>query len=132
MDPQTELLLRKSAVDEQTLQVEKLHDLIFGFHAQQAVEKLLKALLARLGKQYPRSRDLERLRADLLSVGEKLPSVPAVLADLNDYAVEYRYDDPLPPIVLDRDKAIETVKILREFVHRRVRELDCQSASPAP
>ena len=36
-------------------------DEIFGFHAEQAVEKLLKALLALLGQTYPATHDLARL-----------------------------------------------------------------------
>lgn len=132
MDPQTELLLGKSAIDEQTLQFSALHDLVFGFHAQQAVEKLLKALLSQLGRRYPRTHDLERLEKDLLAAGEALPATPTVLADLNDYAVELRYDDPLPPPALSRDQAIETVRILREFVHRRVSELDSESPNSQP
>ena len=36
-------------------------DEIFGFHVQQAVEKLLKAWLASLGEIYPLSHDLASL-----------------------------------------------------------------------
>ena len=42
-------------------------DEIFGFHAQQAIEKLLKAWLASLGEIYPLSHDLASL-LDMLSV----------------------------------------------------------------
>ena len=41
-------------------------DEIFGFHAQQAIEKLLKAWLASLGETYPLSHDLASL-LDMLS-----------------------------------------------------------------
>ena len=40
-------------------------DEIFGFHAQQAAEKLLKAWLALLGETYPTTHDLARLLAML-------------------------------------------------------------------
>ena len=51
MDAQTALLLRKSADDAQALASADLEPLpdILGFHAQQAVEKLLKALLQEAG-----------------------------------------------------------------------------------
>lgn len=42
MDSQTRTLLKKSAEDEQTLSVTTISDTIAAFHAQQAVEKLLK------------------------------------------------------------------------------------------
>lgn len=126
MDPQTELLLRKSALDEGVL-LDNVDDLIFGFHAQQAIEKPLKALLAQLGRQYPRTHDLERLAFLLGNAGESLPPTPALLTDLNDYAVEYRYDEPLLPLNLDRNKVKTTVRILREFVYRRVQELNAQT-----
>jgi HEPN domain-containing protein len=64
-----EVLVRKARADELT--VEKLlpdpasTDEIIGFHAQQAVEKLLKALLAHYRLPYPRIHDLTELM-DLL------------------------------------------------------------------
>lgn len=51
MDAQTELLLRKSAANEQAIasaDLERVPD-VFGFQAQQAVEKLFKALLNEIG-----------------------------------------------------------------------------------
>ena len=36
-------------------------DQVFGFHVQQAAEKLLKAWLALLGEVYPLTHDLEEL-----------------------------------------------------------------------
>jgi HEPN domain-containing protein len=43
------------------LDVETFADEIFGFHAQQAVEKALKAWLTLVGVEYPRTHDLEEL-----------------------------------------------------------------------
>lgn len=96
MDPQTELLLQKSAQDEAMLRLEGVPDLIFGFHAQQAVEKLLKALFSERGLRYPRTHDLQLLHENLVAAGETLPAVPIPLTELNEYAVEYRYTIPNP------------------------------------
>lgn len=63
MDPQTELLLQRSAEDEATMLLEGIPAAAFGFHAQQAIEKLLKALIAARGGKYPRIHDLEKLDA---------------------------------------------------------------------
>ena len=43
------------------LDAETFADEIFGFHAQQAVEKVLKAWLTLVGVEYPRTHDLEEL-----------------------------------------------------------------------
>ena len=40
---------------------ESFPDEIFGFHAQQSVEKALKAWVALLGKQFPKTHDIKRL-----------------------------------------------------------------------
>lgn len=124
--------MRKSALDEETLRLEKLPLLIFGFHAQQAVEKLLKALLAQHGIRYRRTHDLEALVRDLASIGELLPATPVTVADLSDYAVDFRYDDPLVPLSIDRENMIATVRTLREFIHRRIAALDSAASSGAP
>jgi HEPN domain-containing protein len=60
-----EVLLRKARQDELVLQ-KLLSDLevdddTLGFHAQQAAEKLLKALLACRGVDYPRTHNLRVL-----------------------------------------------------------------------
>jgi hypothetical protein len=54
MDAQTALLLRKSAANEQAIastDLERVPD-VFGFQTQQAVEKLLKAILTELRVRY--------------------------------------------------------------------------------
>jgi HEPN domain-containing protein len=124
MELHVELLLRSSSLDEQTTLLDGISGPILGFHAQQAVEKLLKALLSQRGLKYPRTHDLEKLVLQLLQAGESLPATPLPLKELNSYAVQFRYENPLLVPSPDRDKATTTVRIIREFVHRRVQELD--------
>jgi predicted nucleotidyltransferase len=62
-----------------------------GFHYQQAVEKLLKALLQELGTAVPRTHDLEVLLDLLLPHDASLASLRRHLTSLGRYAVEYRY-----------------------------------------
>ena len=50
-------------------------DTIFGFHAQQAVEKALKAWLALLGVEYPRTHDLSLLLGILRDSGQNVESL---------------------------------------------------------
>ena len=56
-------------------------DEIFGFHIQQAVEKLLKAWLALLGKAYPATHDLARLSEILKTYDTNVLE----FADLTEY-----------------------------------------------
>ena len=80
-------------------------DAIVGFHAQQAVEKSLKAVLASSGIEFPYTHDLDGL-AELCRRGGI--DVPAKLADvdhLSPYGVQLRYGASRPS-GLDRDQAL--------------------------
>lgn len=69
------------------------------FHAQQAAEKALKAVMCLQGLEYRRTHDLEELAAQLADVGVG-PSVDAAeLRPMTPYAVEYRYDDEAPQLL---------------------------------
>lgn len=66
-------------------------DEIFGFHAQQAVEKCLKAWLARRSIDYPKRHDLMLLIQLLSDAGENVTDL-FELVDLDPFAVQYRYE----------------------------------------
>ena len=66
-------------------------DEVFGFHAQQAAEKCLKAWIASLGARYRRTHDLMALLEDLATAGQDSKDMET-LVDLNPFAVEYRYE----------------------------------------
>jgi HEPN domain-containing protein len=91
-------------------------DEIFGFHAQQAVEKSLKAWISALGGVYPFVHDL----STLITVLEKLGSDVSDLWDfteLNVFAVQFRYVDVLSSEEpLDRPEMIEGVQKLFDRV----------------
>lgn len=81
------------------------------FHAQQAVEKYLKGLLAFHGQPLPRTHDLEelqRLCTPLLSLAE---FSALDLTELSGYAVELRYDADFWP---ERDTASEAVALAEQ------------------
>jgi HEPN domain-containing protein len=91
----------------------------FGFHAQQAVEKALKAWLSLLGAAYPRTHSLQYL-FELLADGGASVATFRHLQDLSPFAVQYRYealDDLEEP---DRPKVIRNVRELIEFVEQLV------------
>ena len=99
-------------------------DEIFGFHAEQAVEKLLKALLALLGQTYPATHDLARL-VDMLKAHDMEAARFDELVEYTPYAVQFRYgasDSGAMP--LDRDTAVQRVEMLLEEVRRRVKDME--------
>ncbi|MBF0426292.1 MAG: HEPN domain-containing protein [Magnetococcales bacterium] len=90
---------------------ETFTDAIFGFHAQQAIEKGLKAWLATLGAAYPKTHDL-RLLLTLLE--ERNQDVEGLwdLLEFNPYAVQLRYDWTPEEAPLDRQGVVEQVTAL--------------------
>jgi HEPN domain-containing protein len=129
LDPWAKILLAKAAEDEAVLGIEENPDGAFGFHAQQAAEKLLKALLSQPGIGFQRTHDLTMLAAQLSDAGDALPSTPVSLRDLNKFAVVYRYDSIPDLEIPDRPGTIETVRLIREHVLARIAAL---SATPQP
>jgi len=119
------LLLVKKAVDDEALLAEiltssQVSDEIFGFHCQQAAEKLLKALLSHSGISYPRTHNL-RLLMDLLADSEQpLPTDLAELDMLTPYGTLFRYEDLPAEVDLDRETLYKLVRSLHELVEKRL------------
>jgi len=67
------------------------------FHAQQAAEKSLKAILVAYGTPVPRTHNLRSL-LDLLPVDLSIPSDVLDAAGLSDYAVASRYPGTTEPV----------------------------------
>ncbi len=63
-----------------------------GFHAQQCIEKCMKAVMARVGITYPKTHDLGELHQLLVSAGHSVPLGLKTLSDFTPYAVTTRYD----------------------------------------
>jgi HEPN domain-containing protein len=107
------------------LDAETFADEIFGFHAQQAVEKALKAWLTLVGVEYPRTHDLEELLELLEERAEPILGVFYDLIDLTDFAVQFRYRIfEEAEGQLNRDVMIRQVSDLVVHVERLVREAE--------
>ena len=128
VDKEAELLLAKSAEDEAVLAA-SIPDGPFGFHVQQAVEKLLKALLCQRAIKYKRTHDLQYLMQLLHDHGEAVPKGAVDLTQIESFGVAYRYDTLPETDVLDRPAAIDTVRLIREHVTARISAL---SVTPWP
>jgi hypothetical protein len=102
----------------------------FGFHAQQTVEKLIKALLSQLSIPFDYTHNISKLAQQSEEAGEKLPPVSVALADLNKFAVIYRYDSIPSLEIPDRPVIIATVRLIRE--QSPASQLCLQPPSPPP
>lgn len=81
-------------------------DAVVGFHAQQAVEKALKAVLSTvLTDEVPRTHDINYLLRQLANNGVVVPPRLTAARLLSPWAVTMRYDDVEE--ALDRAAAIE-------------------------
>jgi HEPN domain-containing protein len=63
------------------------------FHAQQAVEKSLKAVMLLQEIPFRKTHDLNLLANLIAESGLSLPRSPEDLTNLNPHAVTFRYDD---------------------------------------
>jgi len=119
-----QLLLRKSAQDiaalGRLLPDASIEDEMIGFHAQQAVEKALKAWLAALGIDYPKIHNLDALMGILDASGHTLPEHLAGLGDLTPFATVLRYEDFCAPTAFDRDGALRAARELHAFVQAQI------------
>jgi HEPN domain-containing protein len=90
-------------------------DEVFGFHAQQTIEKALKAWIAARGLVYPKSHDVSALVKILRDDGQDLSKFPQ-LEDYTVFAVQYRYEAYDSEDNIDRDEAIEITRTFLAYV----------------
>ena len=90
------LLLQKAKQDQYAMNYllddPAAPDEVIGFHAQQAVEKMTKAVLATHAVDYRRTHQLEELVAILDDSGISYPPELSEAIALTPFAVEFRYD----------------------------------------
>lgn len=105
-------------------------DEIFGFHAQQAAEKALKAWLAALGVVYPLKHDLALLLQFLAKQGAEVSAFKS-LDDYTDFAVDFRYlGIEMAAASPDRTAVRVEITDLLEHVRRVVEELEAADKKP--
>lgn len=108
-----EVLLERIVADD------AIADALFGFHAQQAVEKYLKAVLAIDQERPERTHDLGVLAAQCDRAGHLLPEELDGISDLSRYAVQERYPMALTPPV-DRKPVLDLVVKARAWAQAAV------------
>jgi HEPN domain-containing protein len=114
-------LLQMAAKDIKALDLmilpESIDDEIFGFHAQQAVEKSLKAWITAIGGSYGYVHDLRILILTLREMGCSIDQFRHLIK-LNPFAAQLRYE-PLETLdeALDRPVLRAQVQEVYDHVH---------------
>jgi len=99
----------------------EIDDEAIGFHAQQAIEKWLKAVMAANDLPEERSHDLGLLLEILATHGIDPPPGVEWLDDLSIYAVPMRYDELLDIEPLDRDSVVALVAEVGDWAAALIR-----------
>jgi HEPN domain-containing protein len=95
-----EVAARKLATDPE------IADAVVGFHAQQAIEKALKAVLSAHERAYPWTHDLRHLMELLDAAGSPLPDELRDARRLTPWAAEFRYGETIDD-ELDRSATVD-------------------------
>lgn len=89
---------------------------VAAFHAQQAVEKSLKAALSLRKVSFARIHDLTELGGRARDAGIDVPLSDDLLQRLTPYAVEFRYNDQSLPLI-QPDSARQAVATCLDWIH---------------
>jgi len=89
------------------------------FHAQQVLEKGLKAVLVAGGIVFPRTHDLLELFDLAANSGSPVPLSRDLMARLGPYAVEFRYLGVIAPDV-SREEAAAAVESFMGWLQERL------------
>jgi HEPN domain-containing protein len=98
----------------------EISDAIVGFHAQQAVEKALKAVLSVQGVPYEFRHDIAYLCELLVDDGVALPEDVAQSDVLTPWAAEFPYEDPPSGEPLNRGEAVRLASAVVDWAGRQI------------
>ena len=120
-----DLLFRKAQQDELVLDRllgdPDVDDDTLGFHAQQAAEKMLKALLAARSVDYPKTHNIRVLIELLANEGIRLPAELSDIDRLTPFGTTFRYDVLQHAAEGDRSRWLEWIRRLRSFLEPLLR-----------
>lgn len=89
-------------------------DAIVGFHAQQAVEKAIKAVLAAREIEYAKTHALGYLIGLVEANGIDAPTAVLDAGELSPWAVDFRYETDDEP-ALDRQATLALIEEIRDW-----------------
>jgi len=87
-----------------------------GFHAQQAIEKLLKALLITFGVEPEEQHSIARLVQQVARLDRAVAEAVAPTTQLTPFAVHHRYPPRNPRTArrIDRHEVLDMVQVARD------------------
>ncbi len=136
-DPRAEaaILARKAEGDAKAMRTLASHpeidDEAIGFHAQQTVEKWLKAVLGSGGVEFEYTHDLRRLIAEVDALVGEFPFDTAEVVALTEHAVPLRYDEILDAEPLDRDATVALAEEVGRWASAQVEASTIEAKSKA-
>jgi HEPN domain-containing protein len=118
------VLARKADGDEKAMRLlaanSEIDDESVGFHAQQAIEKRLKAVLAANDVPFELKHPLAPLLELLVNAGIEEPPGADWMDELTIYAVPMRYEQLLDAEPLDRDAVVTLVGEVGDWANRLI------------
>jgi HEPN domain-containing protein len=92
------------------------------FHAQQAIEKLLKAMLVANSRNISKTHDLVKLLTDVADILPELLPYEEQLEDISEYGVGVRYpDDFFEPTLDEARHAYEVALNIESIILNRIK-----------
>lgn len=110
-------LARRDLAAAARLLPNEVPEAIWGFHIQQAIEKALKGWLHSLGIEPPYTHDIRRLVMILEQQDCDVSSLHCFSA-FTVFAVQWRYDDEVDELALDRQAVMSMVEQLIRAVEQ--------------
>ncbi|HEX3363198.1 MAG TPA: HEPN domain-containing protein [Solirubrobacterales bacterium] len=118
------VLARKADGDDKAMKLlasnPEIDDESVGFHAQQAIEKRLKAVMAARGFPLKKEHDLGVLLENLAAAGIEAPPGADWIDELTVYARGLRYEELLDAEPLDREAVVTLVGQVGEWAGRLI------------
>jgi HEPN domain-containing protein len=122
------LFIKKACQDEallaEVLSSKAVSNETFGFHCQQAAEKLLKAILSLHDMDFPRTHNLRFLMDLLADAGHRLPDAFSDLDMLTPYGTLFRYEDIPVETVIDREELLRLMRALKVYAQNQIPPMD--------
>ncbi|GAB4495036.1 MAG: HEPN domain-containing protein [Anaerolineales bacterium] len=101
----------------------EIHLSVICFHAQQAIEKLLKAILFLHQIEFRRTHNLNDLSALLIQNGIQVPVFDTDLLMLTPFAVTFRYDE-MEVDWIDLAQVVNLVQIISTWADEQLRNAE--------
>jgi hypothetical protein len=102
------------------MDVDTVADEVFGFHCQQAAEKMIKVLLSDAGMPFQKTHNIAALMEAFANAGMPLPHSLEELETFTPFGALYRYEDLDAGFGMDRQRARATLRLLRVWVEQQM------------